>query len=196
MAANRHKTFGAWLGRPESMIGLCAVVVSVVAVMVAAYEARIQRQWQRAALWPYVQLGRSFYYTDSGAAPGAREWRLTLNAENVGVGPAHIMDFHVTVDGKPQANWGDAMRALLRSKEEIRYGQSTILGTIVPPQRNVQMFQYVNQPNGEKLYREMDRLDFSACFCSVFHECWITTNKKPDAEAVESCGVDADSFTE
>jgi len=47
----------------------------------------------------------------------------------------------VTVDGKPQPTWGAAM----------------ILGTIVPAQRNVEMFQYVDQPYAEKLYNEMDR---------------------------------------
>jgi hypothetical protein len=196
MPEKRRRTFAAWIARPESIIGLCAVIVSVVAVSVAAYEARIQREWQRAAVWPYIQLGRSFYYTDPDATPEAREWTLTISAENVGVGPAHVKDFHVTVDGKPQATWGDAMRALLGTKDEIRYGQSTILGTIVPAQRNIQMFQYVNQPYAEKLYAEMGRLEFSACFCSVFDECWQTSSKKTHAEEVKQCAPDERSFTE
>jgi hypothetical protein len=37
------------------------------------------------------------------------------------------------------------------------------------------MFQYVDQPYAEKLYNEMDRLAFTACFCSVFDECWQTS---------------------
>jgi hypothetical protein len=197
MPGNPRRTFSAWIARPESIIGICAIIVSVVAVGVSAYEARIQREWQRAAVWPYIQLGRSFYYTDPDAAPDARRWTLTLNAENVGVGPAQVRDFHVTVDGKPQATWGAAMRALLRAEEEISYGQSTILGTIVPAQRNVQMFQYVDQPLAEKLYREMDeRLVFSACFCSVFDECWQTTSTQTHADNVESCVADETSFKE
>jgi hypothetical protein len=194
--SDERRSFVAWITRPESLIGICAVIVSTVAVGVAAYEARIQRQWQRAAVWPYVQLGRSYYYTDPDTAPDARNWTLTLNAENAGVGPAQVKDFHVTVDGKPQRTWGEAMRALLGTDEDIRYGQSTILGTILPPERNIQMFQYVNQPNAEKLYQEIDRLDFSACFCSVFDECWRTSFKETQAERVERCVPDEDSFKE
>jgi hypothetical protein len=55
---------------------------------VSAYEAHIQREWQRAAVWPFVQLSRSFYYSDADAPPDQRKWTLTLNAENAGVGPA------------------------------------------------------------------------------------------------------------
>jgi hypothetical protein len=196
MPANRNRTFAAWIVRPESIIGVCAVIVSVVAVTVSAYEARIQRQWQRAALWPYVQLNRSYFLVESTSSPNAGEWRLTLNAENVGVGPARIEDFHVTVDGQPKATWGAAMQALLGTEEKIIYGQSTILGTIVPPQRTVQMFQYAEQPEAGMLYREMNRLDFEACFCSVFDECWTTTYRRAHAEEVDSCVVDENSFTE
>jgi hypothetical protein len=192
----RQRAFRSWISRPESIIGLCAVIVSVVAVGIAAYEARIQREWQRAAVWPYIQLGRSFYKTGPDDGSGEQGWMLTFNAENVGVGPAHVMDFHVTVDGKPQRTWGAAMKALLREDVDIPYGQSTILGMIVPAQRNVQMFQYVNQPNAQRIYREMDRLDYAACFCSVFDECWVTTDKTTQAEKVESCAVGPTSFAE
>ena len=196
MAERRSGSFGSWIARPESIIGLCAVVVSVVAVSISAYEARIQRDWQRAAVWPYIQLNRSYYCRESGAAPGGCEWTLTLNAENVGVGPAHVQDFHVTVDGKPQPTWGAAMRALLRTNEDVRYGQSTIFGTIVPPQRDVRMFQYIDPVNGEKLFKDMDRLVYTACFCSVFDECWVTTSATTHAEKAERCAPDEDSFTE
>ena len=88
------------------------------------------------------------------------------------------------------------MRALLRSNEEIRYSQSTILGSIMPAQRNVQMFQYVLQPYAEKLYNEMDRLAFTACFCSVFDDCWTTTSKDTPGEPVDRCTADATYFRE
>jgi len=102
----------------------------------------------------------------------------------------------VTVDGKTQPTWGAAMRALPRSNEEIRYGQSTILGTIVPAQRNVEMFQYVDQPYAEKLYNELDRLAFTACFCSVFDDCWQTSYNSTHADKVDHCVPDESSFRE
>jgi hypothetical protein len=196
MAQNRRRTFGTWIARPESIIGICAVIVSVVAVAVAAYEARLQREWQRAAVWPHVQLDRSYYLTDPNSEPDSRGRTLTLNAENVGVGPAHVRDFHVTVDGKLQATWGDVMRALLGTEEEFQYGQSTILGTILPPERKIQLLQLSSQSYSDRLYGEMNRLDFSACFCSVFDECWQTSYRETQAKKVEHCAPDENSFKE
>jgi hypothetical protein len=65
---NRGRGFATSIPRPVSIIGVCAVIVSVVAVGVWAYKAHIQREWQRAAVWPYIQLGRSFFAADSGAS--------------------------------------------------------------------------------------------------------------------------------
>jgi len=193
----KPKGFLTWLSRPEAIIGLCAVVVSVIAVFVSAYEALIQRDWQRAAVWPYVQLSRSFYYTDSEAPPDQRKWRLTLNAENAGVGPAQVKDFRVTVDGKPQHTWREALQTLLATKDDIQYGESTINGMIIPAGKSVQMFQYINQPNAEQIYKEMARMNFSACFCSVFNDCWWTYFQgTSSAEPTDSCQKDADSFQE
>jgi hypothetical protein len=197
LSDDKPKAFLTWLSRPEAIIGLCAVVVSVIAVFVSAYEARIQREWQRAAVWPYVQLGRSYYYSDRDAPPDQRKWTLTLNAENVGVGPAQVRDFRVTVDGKPQHTWRAAMQALLGTQEDVQYGESTINGTIIPPGRSVQMFQYVHQPNAEQIYKAMERMNFSACFCSVFDECWWTYFQGTSrAQPSESCEKNADSFQE
>ena len=195
MPQAQPNSFLTWLSRPEAIIGLCAVIVSVVAVFVSAYEARIQREWQRAAVWPYVQLSRSFFYA-KGDAPEQRKWTLTLNAENAGVGPAQVKDFRVTVNGKPQRTWRAAIQALLGTQADISYGESTINGMIIPAGRSVQMFQYVNQPDAQKLYGEMKRLNFSACFCSVFDECWWTSYQSADAESADGCQRDGDSFEE
>lgn len=197
MSDERPRSFLAWLARPEAIVGLCALVVSVIAVFVSAYEARIQREWQRAAVWPYVQLGRSFYYSNAEAPPEERKWTLTLNAENAGVGPAQVRDFRVTVDGKPQRTWRAAIQALLGTQDDIQYGESTINGTIIGAGKSIQMFQYMNQPNSEKIYQEMKRLDFTACFCSVFNDCWRTSYRGwADAQPVDRCEKDADSFEE
>jgi hypothetical protein len=196
MQDENRKSFLSWLSRPEAIIGLCAVVVSVIAVFVSAYEARIQREWQRAAVWPYVQLSRSFHYTDADA-PAQRKWTLTLNAENAGVGPAQVRDFKVVVDGKPQHTWREAIRTLLGTQTDFQYGHSTVNGVIIPAGQTVHIFEYANQPDAERIYKEMQRLDFFACFCSVFDECWRTSYRTSSrAEPVDHCANDTDSFTE
>ena len=44
MPENRGRGFASWIARPESIIGVRAVIVSVVAVGVSAYETHIQRE--------------------------------------------------------------------------------------------------------------------------------------------------------
>ena len=197
MQDENRNSFLAWLSRPEAIIGLCAVVVSVIAVFVSAYEAHIQREWQRAAVWPYVQLSRSFRYSNADAPPDQRKWTLTLNAENAGVGPAQVRDFKVVVDGKPQHTWREAIQMLLATPADIRYGHSTVNGVIIPAGQTVHVFEYANQPDVEQIFKAMERLDFFACFCSVFDDCWRTSYRQSArAEPVERCENDADSFTE
>ncbi len=186
--------FLRWLSKPEAIIGLCAVVVSVVAVFISAYEARIERDWQRAAVWPFVQLSRSNYFSED--TPGERRWVLMLNAENVGVGPALIKDFHVTVDGKPHADWQSAMQALLKTEETIDYGESTVNGAILPAERMYRMFELHDSALAEKVAEAMKgRLDFEACYCSVFGDCWETSYSAfAGAREVKSCEQDENSF--
>jgi len=94
--------------RAEMLVGVSAVVIGVCALGVSLYEASLMREQQRAAVLPILELGRSFYLTPEDE--DTEEWRLSFSAENVGIGPARIVDFVVTVDGEPQATWGEAMR--------------------------------------------------------------------------------------
>ena len=199
MAAQKNdRTFWKWLSQPEAMIGLSAVVVSLIAVAVSTYEARIMREWQQAAVWPYIQLSRSaFYDREELEATGETTWTVTLNAENVGVGPARIKDFHVFVDGEPHLTWSSAIQAVLDSDDAITYGQSSINGAILPAERSVQMFRLSDKVLAKRIYENMDGLDFSACYCSVFDQCWITRyGEYGDAEPVASCERDENSFEE
>ncbi|GJL91022.1 hypothetical protein [Hyphococcus sp.] len=195
MTKREPGSFLRWLSKPEAIIGLSAVFVSVVAVGVSAYEATIIRASQRASVWPNIQLSRSMFYTD--LENGAREWTLTFNAENVGVGPALIKDFRVTVDGAPYTTWGAAINAILGDDEEIAYGQSSINRTTVPVGRAVQMFQYRDAAKASQIYNAMDGLEFIACYCSVFDQCWTSSfNSEEVGLPVKSCKADGDSFAE
>jgi len=60
------------------------------------------REEQRSAVLPILELGRS-YYTKTGDET-RKNWRLSLHAENVGIGPAWVHDFVVTVSGSLDKN--------------------------------------------------------------------------------------------
>ena len=181
--------------QPEMLVGVSAVFIGVCALVVSLYETTLMREEQRSAVLPLLELSRS-YYTKSGDETRTN-WRLSLHADNVGIGPARIHDFVVTIDGKPYTTWRSAFRALLGSDVPISYGQSTINGRTIPPDRSVKMFDLSNTELVVPIVAEFERLDFEACFCSVFDECWKTSYSTfGAAELVAECKRSENSFTE
>ncbi len=180
---------------PEMLVGVSAVLIGLCALAVSLYETRLMRSEQRSAVLPMLELSRSYYANDRDE--DAANWRLLLQAENVGIGPARVQDFRVFVDGEARATWDDAMRALIGRDEPVVYGQSTINGRTIPPDRMVTMFNLNDTELARELVQEFDRLDFEACFCSVFDECWVTSYSGfGTTEPVEACERSDDSFTE
>ncbi len=179
---------------PEMMVGVSAVFIGVCALVVSLYEANIMRAEQRASVLPLVELSRSFFVAEE--RPTA-DWRLELHAENVGIGPATVRDFRVTVDGQPHRTWGSALGALLKLDADVSYGQSTINGRTLPAGRLVTMFSLRDRELAADVVAEFGRLEYEACFCSVFDECWTTTYSRFGvADPVEACAPNESSFLE
>ncbi len=177
------------------IVGVSAVFIGVCALFVSLYEANLMREEQRSAVLPLLELGRSHYVSD--ADEDQAKWRLSLHAENVGIGPARVLDFLVTVDDKPHPSWQSAMRELLGADFNIAYGQSTINGRTLPPDRSITMFNLSDTEYAGAIVAEFDRLDFKACYCSVFDECWTTSYRTfGKTQPVEACERDETSFLE
>ena len=180
---------------PEMMVGISAVIIGVCALGVSLYETSLMREEQRAAVMPLLELSRS--HNLKSGEPAAEESRLWLQAENVGIGPAQVVDFRVTVDGVPHATWDAAMRALIGHDSPISYGQSTINGRTIPVDRVVTMMDLSEGKLAKRILNEFDRLDFEACYCSIFDECWTTSYSAfGAANQVESCQKSDSSFVE
>ena len=179
----------------EMLVGISAVIIGICALGVSLYETSLMREEQRAAIMPLLELTRSHNLrTDEPSGEGPRLW---LQAENVGIGPARVEDFRVTVDGTPQPTWDAAFRKLIGHEAPISYGLSRISGRTIPPDRTVTMMTLDDGELAEKILAESDRLDFEACFCSIFDECWKTSNSAFGAATpVDSCQRSGSSFTE
>lgn len=184
--------------KAEMLVGVSAVFIGVCALFVSLYEANLMRAEQRSSVLPILELARSYYVTSEEDAQG--KWRLSFHAENVGIGPARIMDFKVTVDGQAYPTWHDALEALVESDNDIYGGQSTINGRTIPAERMVTMFQLDTTEVAREIVAGMNagRLNFEACYCSVFDECWKTDYQADMGAAmpVRQCTRDKDSFTQ
>lgn len=177
------------------LVGISAVIIGLCALGVSIYETSLMREQQRAAVVPLLELSRSYNVDRDDSS--AEKSRLRLEVENVGIGPARVRDFRVTVDGQSQPSWDAAFREMIGRNESISYGQSTINGRTIPPERKVTMMNLNDTELTGPLLREFDRIDFEACFCSIFGECWTTKYSTfGAAREVESCARTDGSFTE
>lgn len=178
---------------PEMLVGISAVIIGLCALGVSMYETSLMREEQRAAVMPILELGRS--YNVSASDPSRN--RLALLAQNVGIGPARVLDFKVTVDGKPQLTWDATMRALTGADQRIAHSMSVINGRTIPPDKTVQIFELKDMNFLEGILEENGRLEFEACYCSIFDECWTTKNSTfgVSQEAATCSGTDT-SFAE
>ncbi|MBU2677004.1 MAG: hypothetical protein KJP16_07955, partial [Gammaproteobacteria bacterium] len=73
----------------------------------------------------------------------------------------------------------------------------TINGRTIPPDKRIEMFKLSDLEHLDAILEGFERLDFEACYCSVFDECWTTKMTTFGAsEPVEGCARTDESFTE
>ncbi len=171
-----QQPFSTWIMRPQTLIGLSAVLLSLCGLSIAIYEASLIRQAQRASVWPYVEVSGTI-----------NRDRISLRVQNTGVGPARIRAAAVTYKGETQANWSDLIRSVIRDdtasvRVKINY-TSLINGRVFPPDSPHENIFRVVADSGvttpafiallhDAIYDE--RVDVAVCFCSVYEECWIS----------------------
>lgn len=51
------RSFRSWVARPEVLVALAAVLLSLCGLFVAIYETTLIRQEQRASAWPSLMVG-------------------------------------------------------------------------------------------------------------------------------------------
>ena len=175
------------------LVGASAVVIGLCALGVSLYETSLMRAEQRAAVVPILELGRSYNVSPSDPSRN----RLSFIAQNVGIGPARVVDFRVTVDGQPFTTWDSAIRVLASTEDRVSYGVSTINGRTIPPDRTIEMFDLSDLEHLDAILENFERVEFEACYCSVFDECWTTKMTTFGAsEPVEGCTRSKGSFNE
>jgi len=176
----------------EMLVGVSAVVIGICALSVSLYETSLMRSEQRAAIVPLMEIGHSYFVNN--IEDNGDDWQLSLHAENVGLGPARVMDVRVTVDEAPQLSWRSAMQALVGRDEPVAITLSTINGRIIPASRSIQMFHLRDGPLATEIIAEIARLEIEVCFCSLFDDCWTASKWDNAAVPVEFCELSETSF--
>ena len=166
----------------DRIMSVSAIVAAIAAVLVAAYEARINREYQRISVWPRIQQSNSF-------VPGEPYRRIV---SNVGVGPALIRSVQVSVDGVPRRTWGEIVKALAGKPIPGHVYSSLNAGAVVLPSKEITVLQL---PAGDeaKLFWEQTqtaRLTIQICYSSLYGESWVSDSREAQPRSVASCQPD------
>ena len=167
-----RSSFRRWLTRPQTMIALSAVVLSICGLFVSIYEASLIRQHQRASVWPHVAV-----------TPSINQGSVRLFVQNAGVGPARIEAAAVLVDGEVKEDWEDVFLTIMEGPTRVSAYQSLINGQVLPAnsreERILEISAETAEMNAEPT-RVLSRkilegaVDVQVCYCSVYDECWMS----------------------
>ncbi|MBV9926560.1 MAG: hypothetical protein JOZ96_16185 [Acidobacteria bacterium] len=169
----------------DRIMAVSAVVVALASLVVAVYEARTNREYQKVSVWPYVTQSNAW-------VPGEP---YTRSVSNLGVGPALVKSFQVSVDGKPRRDWAEVSRALTGQPIPELVYSSVHAGSVLLPERPVPL---VRIPPGDAAQRfweqaQTPRLSLRLCYCSLYEDCWLADTQTPDPTPTSACHPDPDT---
>lgn len=118
-------------------------------------------RFQKISVRPRMTI--SLFYNDEGAG---------YMFGGTGIGYATLKAFEVLVDGKPQSNWSEMCRALGFATEPAFEFVVPRRETVFKSDSYGKVFWIPSGPQSEELKLKAGRIFISACYCSVFNECW------------------------
>ena len=166
----------------DRIMAVSAIVAALAAVLVAAYEARINREYQRISVWPRIQQSDSYFAN-----------QYTRNVTNVGLGPAMVRSVEIRVDGNICRTWGKVIDALL--KRRITTVTSWLHdGAVLVPNKDIEVLKI---PAGDdaRAFSEAaqtDRLSIRICYSSLYGESWMSDSASQEPTRVAQCVSDPD----
>ena len=180
-------------------MAVAALLVSAVSLRVAIGTEDANRKMVSAASWPLVQ------FFDSDADENTHTQIIKLVVTNAGVGPAKIETFELFWKGKPMRGVRDLLQqccGYVRPADIAdRPLTSTLPQSVLRAGENRPFVIFPRTANNALVYDRFNDvrqggLQYRACYCSVFNECWISTGGSIDPTPVKACVAPKVSYTE
>lgn len=195
-----RKTGHRWI---DLFVAFSALFISALSIFLGQQTGNSMEKLVHANSWPFLEL-------TSGNTDGQEHSQIALGIENVGTGPAAIHWYEVSVDGAPVAREGHLLSNLLNAccREAFdaareRHGgdlpatfdyevSSRVGSRFLAPHGEITAIRWPRTDQNAALWEELDRarqtrMTMSACYCSVFEECWIARSDSFPPEQVDSC---------
>lgn len=163
---------------PEFWIAIGALLVSALAMLTSLLQTSIQRNQERAMVWPHVSAGAQ--YSASGFA---------FVAQNKGLGPALVHHVQLRIDGETVAGWPAVLDRALGPGHGYGWDQvqaNDVAGTILAADESRVMFRIPWDERTRKAFGGGLRVEAALCYCSFLGECWLS-GKGLDHARVDAC---------
>jgi hypothetical protein len=181
-------------------MAVSAIFISAISLGVAIEHGRTERDLVAASSWPFLRTEMTNVYGDKRA--------IEIGVSNGGVGPAKIASYEMFFDGRPVGSPYElfAMCCGLSSSEaDIRKAvpngtvtMSLIDQTVLRPGESNTVLIVPREGVDPGLFAKLDRalykLAFTACYCSVLDQCWISDLNSINSRAVKSCPAPAHPY--
>lgn len=194
------RTGHRWL---DMVVAFSALLISAVSIFVAYSSNQSMERITRASSWPFLQLG-----SGNASDDGAHE--LSFGVANVGTGPARLYTYEIQIDGQPLPPGTHLMTRMLQAccNEEFTAattragGQVAAMGSemsqpmserFIAPNTEVLALRWPRTEENAALWAALDRarqtgrITVSACYCSVFDDCWLAQTRQFPPQEVASC---------
>jgi len=176
---------------PDLAIAYAALVISLCSLGLAVHHAHTMRQLVEANSRPFLQFSSSIGESlEVDNVPV-----LTVQISNPGAGAALIEKFAVLVDGKRVRHWQEAFRLLdPRATPAALAGMtySDVAPSYLKAGSDLVVLRWPRTEANAALWDEIYRrgrahVEFEACYCSIFDECWLEKSRVFRPEPVKSC---------
>jgi hypothetical protein len=172
---HHHHTGHRWL---DITLGVSAVFISLMSLFLAIQHGRVMEKMVEANTWAFVTVGASTAEYDY--TPHVR-----LLVTNKGVGPAQVESLEVFYNGVAQSGTHALVNAMLKPVDPTRHQQillSDVVGTVFSAKEELNFLDFnVKNFTPEEyatITREVSKLTFRVCYCSVLGECSVLDTAK------------------
>jgi hypothetical protein len=148
----------------------------------------VMERMVEASTWPYILVGYSNF--NPAGTP-----HITLWVVNKGVGPARLDSLEVFYQGAGQSGPQALLSSILAPPAPAPHYQaltSDVVNSVISPKESINFLDLDSKSYDPADYSQIrtatSKLDFRACYCSVFEECSVLdTRKSPHPVPVKAC---------
>jgi hypothetical protein len=160
----------------SDLFAFTALLMSMLAVFVSIYEAKILKEQQmimlsqeKTAVWPYVKGLMSYKYS-----PDKIEIKYTI--ENKGIGPSKIRKMALQFNGREITDYLELIDSLgqyFPDSADLGVSFAMAKGEVLSPNESLEALSIESKRfDGDLGVVRNLLLHYDICYCSVYDECW------------------------